>query len=46
MLTAKVALENRYGKLSLGLDAEFYYDLIVNKMDMALGVYMRFRLCE
>ena len=37
MLTAKAALENHYGSLSLGLDAEFYYDLREKGLDMAVG---------
>ena len=45
MLTAKVALEEKYmGRFSLGLDAEFYYDLREQAMDLAFGVYMRYRL--
>ncbi len=44
MLTARTAIENRYGNLSLGLDAEFYYDLMVKGMDMAFGLYMRYVL--
>ena len=45
MVTAKVALENQYTRgFSLGLDAEFYYDLRERAMDLAFGVYMRYRL--
>ena len=45
MVTGKVALENGYtGKFALGLDAEFYYDLRERAMDLAFGVYMRYRL--
>ncbi|MBR5726489.1 MAG: hypothetical protein IKX56_07135 [Muribaculaceae bacterium] len=45
MVTAKVAVENKYtDKFSLGLDAEFYYDLREQAMDLAFGVYMRYRL--
>lgn len=44
MLTAKAALENHYGNLSLGLDAEFYYDLREKGLDMAVGLYMRYKL--
>lgn len=44
MLTAKAALENHYGSLSLGLDAEFYYDLREKGLDMAVGLYMRYKL--
>jgi len=44
MLTAKVALENHYGKLSLGLDAEFYHDIRERGTDMAVGVYMRYTM--
>ena len=45
MITAKVAIENRYtSKFSLGLDAEFYYDLRLQALDFAFGVYMRYRL--
>jgi len=41
MMTAQVALENRYGRLTFGLDAEFYYDLREEGTDMAFGIYMR-----
>lgn len=45
MITAKVGLENRYtGKFSLGLDAEFYYDLQERGLDIAFGIYMRYNL--
>ncbi len=44
MATALLALENRYGKLALGVDAEFYYDLREKGMDMAMGVYLRVRM--
>ena len=44
MLTANAALENHYGNLSLGLDAEFYYDLREKGLDMAVGLYMRYKL--
>ncbi len=45
MVTAKVALENRYtDEFALGLDAEFYYDIRERAMDLAFGVYMRYRL--
>ena len=45
MLTAKVGLENQYtDAFSLGLDAEFYYDLHERAMDIAFGIYLRYRL--
>ena len=45
MVTAKVALENRYtGQFSLGLDTEFYYDLREQELDFAFGIYLRYRL--
>lgn len=44
MLTARAAVENRYGQFSLGMDAELYYDLKVEGMDMAFGLYMRYAL--
>ena len=45
MLTAKVGLENQYtDAFSLGLDAEFYYDLHERATDIAFGIYLRYRL--
>jgi hypothetical protein len=44
MLTAKIALANAYNKLTMGLDAEFYYDLREKGLDMAVGLYMRYCL--
>lgn len=45
MVTAKVGLENHYtDAFSLGLDAEFYYDLYERAMDIAFGIYLRYRL--
>lgn len=45
MMTAKVGVENNYARnFALGLDAEFYYDLHEKAMDLAFGVYLRYRL--
>lgn len=44
MLTAKIALANAYNKLTMGLDAEFYYGLREKGLDMAVGLYMRYCL--
>ena len=45
MLTAKMGLENRYNdNFSMGLDAEFYYDLGEQGLDLAFGLYLRYRL--
>lgn len=45
MITGKVAIENLYTpKFSLGMDAEFYYDLYIGTLDFAFGIYMRYRL--
>lgn len=44
MLTAKAAVENRYGDtFALGLDAELYYDMELRGLDVAFGLYMRYR---
>ena len=44
MLTAKAAVENRYGStFALGLDAELYYDKELRGLDIAFGLYMRYR---
>lgn len=44
MLTARMALENCYSRsFSLGLNAEFYYDLLVPGLDFAFGLTMRYR---
>ena len=45
MVTAKIGVENNYtSQFALGLDAEFYYDLHEKAMDLAFGVYLRYRL--
>lgn len=45
MLTAKLELQNAYNQyFSLGLDAEFYYDLAHRGLDFAFGLYMRYSL--
>ena len=45
MVTAKVGLENwNTSQFSLGMDAEFYYDLMEKGLDFAFGIYMRYRL--
>lgn len=49
MATAKAAFENRYSEdFSMGLDAEFYYDLIEQGLDFAFGVYLRYtpKVCK
>lgn len=43
MATAKLAFENRYNHcLSLGLDTEYYYDMVEKAMDFAFGLYLRY----
>ena len=45
MVTAKIGVENNYtSKFALGLDADFYYDLHEKALDLAFGVYLRYRL--
>jgi len=44
MATGRVAIENTYGKLAMGVDAEFYYDLRLRGLDLAVGLYLRCRL--
>lgn len=45
MVTAKIGVENNYtSKFALGLDADFYYDLHEKAMDLAFGLYLRYRL--
>lgn len=45
MLTAKLELQNCYNRyFSLGIDAEFYYDLAHRGLDFVFGLYMRYAL--
>ncbi len=45
MLTAKLELQNCYNRyFSLGIDAEFYYDLSHRGLDFVFGLYMRYAL--
>lgn len=45
MVTAKLAWEDQYLKVfSMGVDVECYYDLMEKGMDIAFGLYMRYRL--
>lgn len=45
MLTATLELQNCYNRyFSLGIDAEFYYDLAHRGLDFVFGLYMRYAL--
>ena len=45
MLTASLELQNNYNRyFSLGIDAEFYYDLAHRGLDFVFGLYMRYAL--
>lgn len=45
MATAKLAWEDQYRKnFGMGLDVEFYYDMVEKGLDIAFGLYMRYRM--
>lgn len=44
MITAKVGFERAYVEnIQLGLDGEFYYDMVEKSLDLVFGLYLRYR---